>query len=80
MNNYPLRHLSIRVPWHDAGWAGVVRQAPQLNGSCAKLKRIRSSLKRRRYVTCSIPTLVDLPIAKRGRKPKADDHHGDLFA
>lgn len=36
----PLRHLSIRVPWHDAGWAGVVCNAPQLNGACTKLKRI----------------------------------------
>ena len=35
---------------------------------------------RRRYVTCLITTLVDMPIAKRGRNPNADDHHGDLFA
>lgn len=40
MKKYPLRHLSIRVPWHDAGWTGVVCSAPQLNGACAKLKRI----------------------------------------
>lgn len=39
----PLRHLSIRVPWHDAGWAGVVCKAPQLNGACAKLKGIAGS-------------------------------------
>ena len=37
---FPLRHVSIRVPWHDAGWAGLVCRAPQLNGACAKLKRI----------------------------------------
>jgi hypothetical protein len=40
VTDYPLRHLSIRVPWHDAGWTGVVCNAPQLNGACAKLKRI----------------------------------------
>lgn len=40
MAEYPFRHLSIRVPWHDAGWAGVVCKAPLLNGACAKLKRI----------------------------------------
>jgi len=34
----PLRHLSIRVPWHDAGWCGVVCRAPHLNGACAQLK------------------------------------------
>ncbi|HEY3290077.1 MAG TPA: AAA family ATPase, partial [Anaerolineae bacterium] len=37
---FPLRHVSLRVPWHDAGWKGVVCTAPQLNGACAKLKRI----------------------------------------
>ena len=38
--NYPLRHISIRVPWHDTGWDGHVCAAPRLNGSCLKLKRI----------------------------------------
>jgi hypothetical protein len=41
--NYPLRHISIRVPWHDSGWDGTVCRAPQLNGSCANLKRIAGS-------------------------------------
>ena len=36
----PLRHLSVRVPWHDSGWSGKVCSAPQLNGACAKLKGI----------------------------------------
>lgn len=38
--DYPLRHVSIRVPWHDTGWDGRVCAAPRLNGSCLKLKRI----------------------------------------
>jgi hypothetical protein len=38
--SYPLRHISIRVPWHDTGWDGRVCAAPRLNGSCLKLKRI----------------------------------------
>ncbi|MGA2120584.1 MAG: AAA family ATPase [Methanoregula sp.] len=38
--NYPLRHLSVRVPWHDAGWDGTVCRAPHLNGSCVNLKTI----------------------------------------
>lgn len=37
---FPLKHISIRVPWHDAGWAGTVCNAPHLNGACAKLTRI----------------------------------------
>lgn len=43
MTNLPLRHVSIRVPWHDSGWAGVVCSAPHLNGACAKLKGIANS-------------------------------------
>lgn len=38
--SYPLRHVSIRVPWHDTGWEGRVCAAPHLNDSCLKLKRI----------------------------------------
>lgn len=34
------RHISIRVPWHDAGWDGTVCREPKLNGACLKLKRI----------------------------------------
>ncbi len=37
---YPLRHISIRVPWHDTGWDGRVCAAPRLNASCLKLKRV----------------------------------------
>jgi ATP-dependent exoDNAse (exonuclease V) alpha subunit len=36
----PLRHISIRVPWHDNGWNGTVCKAPKLNGACLVLKRI----------------------------------------
>jgi len=39
----PLRHISLRVPWHDSGWTGRVCDAPSLNGSCLKLKRIATS-------------------------------------
>jgi hypothetical protein len=39
--HYPLRHISIRVPWHDTGWDGQVCAAPRLNGACLKLKRER---------------------------------------
>lgn len=37
---FPLRHLSIRVPWHDSGWAGTVCQSPQANMACLALRRI----------------------------------------
>lgn len=46
--DYPLRHISIRVPWHDTGWDGRVCAAPRLKGACLKLKRIAEDLRRRR--------------------------------
>ncbi|MGI8412946.1 MAG: AAA family ATPase [Solirubrobacteraceae bacterium] len=36
----PLRHLSIRVPWHDAGWDGTICRHPLGNGSCLILENI----------------------------------------
>ena len=33
--NYPLRHISIRVLWHDTGWDGRVRRGIQYQGSPA---------------------------------------------
>lgn len=40
---FPLRHLSIRVPWHDAAWNGTVCKQPRFNGACLKLARIADS-------------------------------------
>lgn len=37
---YPVKHLSIRVPWHDIGWEGNVCQKPNLNSSCLILDRL----------------------------------------
>lgn len=41
--SYPLRHISIRVPWHEAGWNGSVCENPGRNSSCLKLKNIFES-------------------------------------
>lgn len=38
--NLSLRHLSIRVPWHDAGWDGTVCTDPVNNASCLRLVNI----------------------------------------
>ena len=35
-----MRHLSVRIPWHDAGWDGTVCRAPRQNASCLALNRI----------------------------------------
>ena len=36
----PLHHVTIRVPWHDGGWAGTVCARPRDNSSCLVLPRI----------------------------------------
>ncbi len=35
---YQLKHLSIRVPWHDNKWNGSVCSNPKANGACLVLK------------------------------------------
>ncbi len=35
---YILKHLSVRVPWHDNGWNGSVCKNPKANGACLILK------------------------------------------
>ena len=35
---YTLKHLSIRVPWHDAQWNGTICKNPMSNGACLILK------------------------------------------
>ena len=59
---FPLRHVSIRVPWHDAGWAGVVCNAPQLNGACVKLKRIAAHKKDELETPVAGRSLEELPL------------------
>ena len=41
MRDLPLKHLSIRVPWHDNGWTGSVCRDPKANASCLVLREIR---------------------------------------
>lgn len=38
--SYPVNHISVRVPWHDAGWNGTVCVDPASNWACLKLPRI----------------------------------------
>ncbi len=39
------RHITIRVPWHDAGWGGRVCKSPSANTSCLVLARIASGVR-----------------------------------
>lgn len=35
-----MHHITIRVPWHDAGWTGTVCERPLENTSCLILPRV----------------------------------------
>ena len=35
---YILKHLSVRIPWHDNSWNGSVCRNPNANGACLVLK------------------------------------------
>lgn len=39
MESY-IRHLSVRVPWHDAGWDGTICRDPKANASCLAISLI----------------------------------------
>ena len=62
--NYPLRHISIRVPWHDTGWDGRVCVEPRLNGACLKLKGIAKSRDDDAEASVAGMSIEDLPQAK----------------
>jgi hypothetical protein len=74
---FPLRHVSIRVPWHDAGWSGVVCRAPQLNGACGKLKRIADGKKDGQEVPIAGRSFEDLP---RAQWPRCVDERVTFMA
>ena len=64
MPQYPLRHISIRVPWHDTSWDGRVCSQPHLNGSCLKLKRIGQERDDAAEEAVAGQSLKDLPEEK----------------
>lgn len=49
----PPTHVSIRVPWHDDGWAGTICKAPRENTSCLVLPRIATGRNDDREEGCS---------------------------
>ena len=63
--NRPLRHISIRVPWHDTGWDGRVCSAPKLNGACLKLNRIAAAKKDKDEEAVAGRSIKDLSFSER---------------
>ena len=62
----PSHHVTIRVPWHDGGWAGSVCASPLDNTSCLILPRIGEGRRDEVEVRCASQRLdevdrADLP-------------------
>lgn len=55
-----MKHLSIRVPWHDLGWDGRVCKHPCLNSSCLRLKRIGETRDDANEEKCAGQSIVEL--------------------
>jgi len=56
----PTRHITIRVPWHDNGWSGVVCTRPLENTSCLILPRIEEGKRDERETGCAGKRLNEL--------------------
>ena len=74
---FPIRHLSIRVPWHDSRWNGCICEAPHLNGACAQLKRIADHKKDEKEVAIKEVSLDELP---RDQWPPCVEERGTFMA
>jgi hypothetical protein len=43
MTDLPLRHISIRVPWHDNGWSGTICNHAKGNAACLVVREVREN-------------------------------------
>ena len=57
----PRHHITIRVPWHDSGWAGTVCSKPLNNTSCLVLGRIADSRQDAAEARCAGRRFDELP-------------------
>jgi len=56
----PLRHLSVRVPWHDTAYDGRICADPLANGACLRLLRISEERDDKREVELAGRSWQDL--------------------
>ena len=76
---YPLRHISVRVPWHDNGWNGSVCKNPKFNTACLKLQNISDSKDEKAEEAVKGLSLEDL-IAKGDRFPPCVNERATFMA
>ncbi|MBI9050011.1 MAG: ATP-dependent RecD-like DNA helicase [Anaerolineaceae bacterium] len=73
----PLRHLSIRVPWNDTNWSGVICEKPGENISCLVLPRISETRNDEWETTHKCKHWDQLP---DGKFPACVGEHGNFMA
>jgi hypothetical protein len=57
---FPLRHISIRVPWHESKWNGSVCADPKRNTACLKLVNIANRKNDAVEAKCAGKSIADL--------------------
>jgi len=73
----PLRHISIRVPWNDTDWSGVVCKKPADNASCLILRRIRATRKDAEEASLAEQSWKDL---QQENLPPCVSEHGQFMS
>lgn len=77
--SYPLRYISVRVPWHDNGWNGSVCKNPKFNTACLKLQNISDSKDEKAEEAVKGLSLEDLT-AKKVRFPPCVNERATFMA
>jgi ATP-dependent exoDNAse (exonuclease V) alpha subunit len=73
----PVQHLTIRVPWHDAGWKGTFCKNCRANTSCTVLPRIATGRDDEFESQHAGKSIEDL---EREQLPPCVDEHGTFMA
>ena len=74
---FPVHHLTIRVPWHDNSWRGTVCNNPCGNTSCTILPRIATNRNDAHETRLAGKSLDDL---EREQLPPCVDEHVSIMA
>lgn len=73
----PVHHLTIRVPWHDSGWAGTICKQCSANTSCTVLPRIATG-RNDEFETAHAGQSIEN--FERSQLPPCVDEHGTFMA
>ncbi len=61
IKNNLIKHLSIKVPWHDNNWNGTICNNPRENLSCKKIKDLKKEIENSGKLIKDIKSIEDRP-------------------